>query len=62
MSSPVLLDRWIQTTVALATLTVHASTWAHQGHGMEGSHWHATDSWGVLAAAVVAALVFYRRK
>jgi len=62
MSSPVLLDRWIQTTVALTTLTVHASTWAHQGHGMEGSHWHATDIWGVLAAAAVTALVFYRRK
>ncbi len=62
MSSPVLPSRWIQTTVALATLTVHASTWTHQGHGMEGSHWHATDIWGVLAAAAVTALFFHRRK
>jgi len=52
----------MQTAVALTTLAAHASTWAHEGHGMEGSHWHATDIWGVLAAAVVAALVFYRRK
>jgi|LauGreDrversion2_5_1035112.scaffolds.fasta_scaffold195481_2 MYXO-CTERM domain-containing protein len=54
--------RWTRTTVALTTLAAHASTWAHEGHGMEGGHWHATDSWGLLAAAVLAALVFYRRK
>jgi hypothetical protein len=43
-------------------LAAHASTWAHEGHGMEGSHWHATDIWGVLAAVAVAALVLSRRK
>jgi len=62
MSSPAFQGRWIQTTAALATLTAHASTWAHEGHGMEGSHWHATDIWGVLAAAALVALVFYRRR
>ena len=62
MPSPALPGRWIQTAAALAMLTVHASTWAHQGHGMEGSHWHATDIWGVLAVAAAAALLFRRRK
>ena len=61
MPSHILQGRWTQTAVALATLAVHASTWAHEGHGMEGSHWHATDIWGVLAATV-AALYFFRRK
>ena len=54
--------RWTRTAVALAMLAAHASTWAHEGHGMEGSHWHATDIWGVLAAVAVAALVLSRRK
>ncbi len=30
------------------------STWAHEGHGLSGPHWHATDAWGF---AVVAALI-----
>jgi len=62
MPSHILQSRWIKAATALATLALHASTWAHEGHGMEGSHWHATDSWGVLAAAVVAGLVFRGRK
>ena len=62
MPSPATQGRWKPSAVALATLAAHVSTWAHEGHGLGGSHWHATDSWGVLAAAVLAALVFYRRK
>ena len=54
--------RWTRTAVALTTLAAHASTWAHEGHAMEGSHWHATDIWGVLAVAAIAALVLSRRK
>jgi hypothetical protein len=38
---------------ALAGL--HAPVWAHEGHGLWGSHWHATD---VLGFAVVIALAF----
>ena len=62
MPSPARPGRWIPTAAALATLTAHASTWAHQGHGTEGSHWHATDIWGMLAAAALAALVLRSRK
>jgi hypothetical protein len=36
-------------------LTVPAA-WAHEGHGLEGAHWHATDAWGFVVAAVVAAV------
>ncbi len=30
---------------------------AHPGHGLDGSHWHASDAWGfgvAVALAVVA--------
>ncbi|CAG0931749.1 hypothetical protein PLCT1_01887 [Planctomycetaceae bacterium] len=27
---------------------------AHDGHGLGGAHWHATDVWGFVALAVVA--------
>jgi hypothetical protein len=36
---------------------------AHEGHGLEGPHWHATDTWGFVAIAlVVAAAIWLRRK
>jgi len=37
---------------------------AHDGHGMSGAHWHATDGLGfmVLAAIVGLALWATRRK
>lgn len=41
-----------------------ATARAHEGHGLEGSHWHATDTWGwvALALAAAAALWLSRRK
>jgi hypothetical protein len=47
---------------ALATMSLCAS--AHEGHGMPGAHWHATDLWGFVALGVVAAaaLWYQRRK
>jgi len=46
--------------VALAPLAGPAL--AHDGHGLVGGHWHATDVWGFLglAAAVALALWFSR--
>ena len=37
---------------------------AHDGHGPEGVHWHATDAWGcvVVGVALAATLWFGRRK
>jgi hypothetical protein len=35
---------------------------AHEGHGAEGAHWHATDVFGfVLLAAVAVGLVAWWR-
>ncbi len=35
---------------------------AHDGHGLQGSHWHASDTWGfVLLGAVLAVVLWARR-
>jgi hypothetical protein len=56
-----MMQRWIALAGALAA---SAAAHAHDGHGFEGPHWHAADVFGVVAAAVVAAvgLVLWLRK
>ena len=45
-------------SVSLASLAVQAH--AHEGHGIAGaSHWHATDTFGLIALAAVVALVVW---
>lgn len=57
----------LTTRLAAALLTSAAlldAATAHEGHGLPGaSHWHPTDVIGyVIAAGIVAALWFTRRK
>ena len=53
--------RHLTTTSLLAFATGLAA--AHDGHGVSGAHWHASDLFGPLVLAVaVAALWFWRRK
>lgn len=42
----------------------HLGAWAHEGHGLHGSHWHATDTLGFIVALglVLAACYFGTRK
>ena len=48
-------------TMPMALLATSAM--AHEGHGLSGPHWHATDVLGFVAvAAVVAAFVWFGRK
>lgn len=42
---------------ALALTTFPAL--AHEGHGLFGSHWHATDALGFVAVAAVVALAIW---
>ena len=36
---------------------------AHEGHGSSGTHWHATDSFGFVLVAVLAAVaIWFGRK
>ena len=35
------------------------AAFAHDGHGLFGAHWHASDAWGfAVVGVVVAALVW----
>ncbi len=46
-------------TLSCAALCLPASVaWAHDGHGMAASHWHATDVWGFLGLGALALLAF----
>jgi hypothetical protein len=46
-------------TATLAAVAAHA----HDGHGLAGTHWHASDTVGfVVLALVVAALVWAARR
>jgi hypothetical protein len=47
----------------LLLLTAAAAAQAHEGHGLPGAHWHATDVAGfVIGAVAVAALLWWRGK
>jgi hypothetical protein len=45
-----------------AIITPATSIFAHDGHGLQGSHWHASDTFGfvILAAAIGLTLWFGR--
>ncbi len=46
--------------VATAAMNTWASAaFAHEGHGVLGTHWHATDVWGFVAAAGTVALAVW---
>jgi hypothetical protein len=50
---------------ALIACALAATPWiaaAHEGHGETGAHWHATDIWGFIALAAIAAAAFLFRK
>lgn len=44
-----------------ATVAVSAAALAqaHEGHGLAGTHWHATDAWGFLLVAGLAAAAWW---
>ena len=46
--------------IFLPLVLAHGAALAHDGHGIEGaSHYHATDVVGFVAAAAVAALLWW---
>jgi hypothetical protein len=44
---------------ACALFVCAGAVFAHEGHGMTGSHWHATDIWGFLAAGGALTLMVW---
>lgn len=53
-----LLPRLFTAILALAA----SAGWAHEGHGLSGSHWHATDVFGFALALAVGALMWWWSK
>jgi uncharacterized membrane protein YdcZ (DUF606 family) len=41
--------------ILLVLAGLACSAYAHDGHGLGGTHWHATDVLGFVAVALVAA-------
>ena len=42
-----------------ALVTASACALAHDGHGLTGSHWHATDSAGLVLVAVLGGIALW---
>ncbi len=38
------------------------ATFAHDGHGMAGTHWHATDAWGFVAVTALVVMAIWLSK
>ncbi len=46
--------------IAASALLMGATcTFAHEGHGLAGPHWHATDAWGFVAVGVLLAIAIW---
>ena len=53
----------ISLACALVALTgLPAGAMAHDGHGLAGSHWHATDTVGLLLVAGAAAVALWHSR
>ena len=52
------------TLIATYAMSTRASTvFAHDGHGLAGTHWHTTDVWGfVVVGSLAAAAIWFSRK
>jgi hypothetical protein len=48
-------------TVAALVALVGSSAGAHEGHGFANPHWHASDLFGLLLVAAVAAGLWWWR-
>ncbi len=52
----------LKSIAVLALSTATTAVFAHNGHGLEGSHWHATDAGSfVVLGAIVAMAVWLSR-
>ena len=47
---------------ASALFTWAAAVFAHDGHGLSGAHWHATDALGFVAVSAVIAVAIWLSK
>ena len=52
----------MKSLLAIATALTALPALAHDGHGLFGSHWHATDALGFVAVAGLIALAVWLSK
>jgi hypothetical protein len=45
--------------IVYSSLLIAASAFAHDGHGLPGAHWHASDAWGFVAGVAAAAIGWF---
>jgi len=56
------LHKTLQSIAACAAAVSAEAAFAHEGHGLFGPHWHATDVWGFVALALaVGAVLWWHR-
>jgi hypothetical protein len=49
------MRRCFSALVSLSALqTLSPSAWAHEGHGLDGTHWHASDALMLILMTAVA--------
>lgn len=48
-----------QPAIAAALMPACVTAIAHDGHGLTGSHWHATDTLGFACVALLVALALW---
>ena len=53
------LQNALKIIAVCAIPTWATATFAHDGHAMAGSHWHAPDVWGFMAMAAVLAVAIW---
>lgn len=55
-------NQFLNAIVLLATYAIStrvSTAFAHDGHGLAGSHWHTTDVWGFVALGGMIALAIW---
>ena len=52
----------MKSLLAIATALTALPAFAHDGHGLFGSHWHATDALGFVTVAGLIALAVWLSK
>ena len=50
-------NRWI--TILSFGVMPQLGAWAHDGHGLPGAHWHASDAWGFAMAVLIGVLAWH---
>ncbi len=52
----------LKIVAALTIGTAAGTSFAHEGHAMAGTHWHATDVWGFVALGVMVVVAIWFSK